>query len=192
MTMLVAGVMLAPATDLHHRHLRRQRNSMSDVRPIASHQVYGVDEDGKIYKLLPDGSWLKKRPYIGKNGYAWTQLWSKNQGTRRYVHHLVLEAFVGERPHGCEALHCDGDRLNNNLKNLRWGTRQENVSDAIRHGTFKRGSESTSAKLTRHDVLFMRDMLSMGFTQKECSKVFNVSQSSVSRVNIGKTYEYEA
>lgn len=54
----------------------------------------------------------------------------------RYVHHLVLEAFVGLRPQGTEACHWDGDATNNRLENLRWGTSSDNTADAIRLGQF--------------------------------------------------------
>lgn len=39
----------------------------------------------------------------------------------RYVHHLVLEAFVGPPGKGEVGIHKDGDLANNALKNLRWG-----------------------------------------------------------------------
>lgn len=54
----------------------------------------------------------------------------------RYVHHLVLEAFVGLRPQGTECCHYDGDTTNNRLDNLRWGTSADNKADAIRLNQF--------------------------------------------------------
>lgn len=54
----------------------------------------------------------------------------------RYVHHLVLEAFMGLRPQGTEACHWDGDATNNRLANLRWDTSKGNKADSIRLGTF--------------------------------------------------------
>lgn len=51
------------------------------------------------------------------------------------VHRLVLTAFVGAPPEGHEALHGDGNPANNDLGNLRWGTRSENLRDSVRHGT---------------------------------------------------------
>lgn len=51
------------------------------------------------------------------------------------VHRLVLEAFVGPAPEGKEACHINGDRQDNRLENLRWGTRSENTRDKMRHGT---------------------------------------------------------
>ena len=52
-----------------------------------------------------------------------------------YVHHLVLEAFVGPRPAGMMGLHWDDDHSNNHLENLRWGTRSDNTKDSVRNGT---------------------------------------------------------
>lgn len=52
------------------------------------------------------------------------------RGNKRYVHRLVLEAFVGPCPPGQECLHGpDHDPANNRLKNLRWGTRSQNMYD---------------------------------------------------------------
>ena len=60
----------------------------------------------------------------------------------RYVHHLVLEAFVGPRPEGMEACHWDDDPDNNNLSNLRWDTHSENSRDKIRNGNDPRSSKT--------------------------------------------------
>lgn len=68
---------------------------------------------------------------LSQYGYPHVNL----QGKTRFVHHLVLEAFVGPMPEGHEGCHRDGDRTNNHLGNLYWGTRAENVRDAIEHGT---------------------------------------------------------
>lgn len=56
------------------------------------------------------------------------------RGTRRYVHILVLEAFVGLRPPGLMGLHEDDDKLNNRVGNLRWGDRSDNQLDMVRNG----------------------------------------------------------
>ena len=52
----------------------------------------------------------------------------------RYVHHLVLEAFVGPRPPGMSGLHRDDDPANNHVDNLYWGTSSENAFDRVRNG----------------------------------------------------------
>lgn len=59
-------------------------------------------------------------------------------GRTRYVHHLVLEAFVGPRPPGAEGCHEDDDCTNNWVGNLRWGTPASNVADKVRNRVGKR------------------------------------------------------
>lgn len=50
-----------------------------------------------------------------------------------YVHRLVLLAFVGQPPHGTEGCHRDDNGANNDLSNLYWGTRSENLYDMVRN-----------------------------------------------------------
>ena len=85
---------------------------------------------GKYYGKNRDGS-RRERPA------ATTVAIDVNGRTvSRYVHHLVLEAFVGPRPEGTEACHGDGNGTNNKLANLRWDTHAENIKDSVSHGTF--------------------------------------------------------
>ena len=69
---------------------------------------------------------------VKRSGYRRVAI---GRGNKVYVHTLVLTAFVGPCPAGCECLHGDGNRTNNCDFNLRWGTRLENVRDSIAHGT---------------------------------------------------------
>lgn len=52
----------------------------------------------------------------------------------KLVHRLVLEAFVGPCPSGCEGCHYDGNPANNIVSNLRWDTTKNNCLDKRRHG----------------------------------------------------------
>lgn len=58
------------------------------------------------------------------------------RGNSRCVHELVLLAFVGEKPHKHECRHLNGNPADNRLENLAWGTRSENIKDAVAHGTW--------------------------------------------------------
>lgn len=66
------------------------------------------------------------------------------------VHQLVARAFIGLCPDGMEVLHGDGDPSNNRLGNLRYGTRSENVRDAVRHG---RNANAAKARCSRGHLL---------------------------------------
>lgn len=75
----------------------------------------------------------------------------------RFNHRLVMEAFVGPKPAGHETRHLDGDKFNNAVSNLAYGTSSENELDKVRHGTHqmarkthcKRGHEYTDASTRR-------------------------------------------
>ena len=69
---------------------------------------------------------------------------------RKFVHVLVLEAFVSLRPDGLQACHFDGNPLNNALENLRWDTAASNRADAIRHGTHAGLSKTHCPRGHRH------------------------------------------
>lgn len=51
-----------------------------------------------------------------------------------FVHHLVLEVFVGPRPDGLECCHFNDDPTDNRLENLRWDTKAANAHDKVRNG----------------------------------------------------------
>jgi hypothetical protein len=67
-------------------------------------------------------------------GYPHLNLCKNGELYPRYVHTLVLQAFVGECPENMECLHKDGNPKNARLENLRWGTSSENSRDIIAHG----------------------------------------------------------
>lgn len=59
------------------------------------------------------------------------------RGNTRMVHALVLEAFRGPRPSPKhDSRHINGDPADNRLDNLVWGTRSENIRDAVAHGSW--------------------------------------------------------
>ena len=72
---------------------------------------------------------------VRRDGYAQVNLYRDGVERTPRVHRLVMEAFAGPCPPGLETRHLDGDRLNNTVDNLRYGTHAENVQDSIRHGT---------------------------------------------------------
>lgn len=124
---------------------------MEKWRPVIGFEgLYEVSDEGRVRSLprvVPHRSGgrltLSGRVLVGSRratrGYPMVNLWKDNTQHARYVHALVLEAFVGPRPASADACHADGSVDNNRLTNLRWGSRSENMADAIRHGTTTRG-----------------------------------------------------
>lgn len=76
-----------------------------------------------------------RRQSSNGHGYQTVSLCAGGKEYRKYVHRLVLEAFVGDCPEGMETRHLNGNRKDNRLENLQWGTVVENHHDKLQHGT---------------------------------------------------------
>lgn len=116
--------------------------------PVPSNPVYEVSDRGRVRStdtVVWGGEragWCRRKgrilkPGIASNGYP-TIVLGRKIGTRT-VHSLVAEAFLGPPPPGMEVRHKDGCRTNPRLENLEYGTRLDNINDAMAHGT--RGPE---------------------------------------------------
>lgn len=119
---------------------------------------YQVSDRGRVRRIVAAcgthaGRILKGFP--DKDGYLRVTLQGERQRVRR-VHQLVLGAFVGQRPADKETRHLDGDKTNNALSNLCWGTGVENYADRVKHGTGTQGSLCGTSKLTEAQVVAIR------------------------------------
>lgn len=111
---------------------------MSEVwRRIAGASDYEVSDQGRVRSLKSGGLILKPRRH---NGYLMVTLPVGGTSLHRFVHVLVLTAFVGPTPDGLQTRHLDGTRTNNHVENLAWGTRRENMADKHVHGTMNTGN----------------------------------------------------
>lgn len=179
--------------------------STVEYRDIPEFPGYRVGSDGSVWskwKRVPCGrgkgtrtilsdDWVPLKPaHNHYTGYRHVHIRNvKGRFITKSVHRLVLESFVGPRPRGLECCHTDCDSLNNQLANLRWGTRKDNRADSIRMGKIARGSNVKWAKLNELDVSRIRLLYSTGaITQKELSKIYQVSQSTISEIVTGKNW----
>ena len=117
-------------------------------KPIPGHEgCYEVSNLGRVRSLdrrKINGHRMKGRilaTVFMRNGYQIVTLWRSGVQRTWLVHRLVLLAFIGEPGTGVEALHADGDRTNNRLDNLSWGTHSENQFDQVSHGTHPNASK---------------------------------------------------
>lgn len=155
-----------------------------EIRPIPGWPGCEISSDGRVWK-----SGIEKAISIANTGYKVVQFWRDRRNYTYSVHRLVLEIFVGPCPEGCEALHKDGDRTNAKVENLRWGTRKENVADAIRHGTATIGAKNSRAKLTETDVRSVRRLRIKGLNSRQIAERFDVTSSTIDNVLKGRTYQ---
>lgn len=138
------------------------------------------------------------------NGYPMVNLGSgSGKSAMKYVHELILQAFVGSRETGMECRHLDGNRLNNWLGNLKWGTSKEQADDRRRHGTnvgnrgrtrgmhYNCGEDAAKAKFTESDVREIRRVFAEGnHTFVSLSKVYGVHPTTINAIVKRKHWSY--
>ena len=118
-------------------------------------------------------------------------LWKNNKYKNFKLSRLVLVNFVGECPEGMECCHNDGDCQNNNLNNLRWDSRKNNVLDKFKHETMLFGEKITNSKLKEFQVVEILELLkTKNYSQIEISKIYNVSQVVISKIKNKKLWKH--
>ena len=165
-----------------------------EIRDIPGMDGYSVSSTGVVFgkKGHPLKPWLK-------DGYHAVGLYVDGRCHKCYVARLVLLAFVGPPPSSRhEACHApDPTRTNNNVENLRWGTRKENnydhdgrsMSGLAKGKRFASGERNVNSKLTADDV---REILRLKgvVPQKELAKRFNVAWSTISQIQLRRMWKH--
>jgi hypothetical protein len=165
---------------------------VSTARPIPGHPGYFATEQGQIISRkyrIPH----VVRPEVSSHGYERVEFWNDNKRRRQMVHRLVLFAFHGPPPPGYICRHLDGDRRNNAISNLRWGTHSENNQDAVRHGTavgLREGEIHPAAKLTNVQVLQIADRLRRGEMPSRIAVDFGVTPQGIRSIRAGRSWGY--
>lgn len=107
-----------------------------------------------------------------------------------HVHALVLQAFTCFRPSPMHmARHLDGDRKNNCIENLKWGTHAENTEDCIKHGSL-RGERSGRATITENTVRAAKAMFNEGISTKEVARRLGCKYRVIYNVRAGKSWTH--
>ena len=123
------------------------------------------------------------------NGYGTIFKDGKRTTTNRLVCEMVHGAAPQQEMH---AAHRCGNRGCINPKHLSWKTPKENIRDKITHGTDRRGSEISWAKLTEASAYRIKRRLEGGETARALSQEFNVNTTTISDIAKGKTWRHVA
>lgn len=152
---------------------------------------YEVSNYGRIRTLVNSKGKLANpaiRELEEHNGYLRVMISKPLAGAKRiqqtkFVHCLVLEAFVGPRPKGKQCAHLNGDRKDNRLENLKWVSKTENERHKIIHGTDNSGFRHPQSVLTTEiadRIVALRD--STDLPNYKIAEIVGVNQATVNNL----------
>lgn len=115
------------------------------------------------------------------SGYPDVRFTVDRKQTAIPVHRLVANAFLGDRPDGLQIRHLDGNKLNNHVDNLCYGTAKENAQDRVLHGNSFKGTKNPKNKLTVRQVNYIR-YLQPSVHAWAVAEFFGINESTVYRI----------
>lgn len=174
--------------------------------PVVGYEgYYEVSDCGRVRSLdrVIEDRRGRRRWLVGRvlrtcrgnqNGHVMVSLYTEGERGPRWIHRLVLEAFIGPCPEGTECCHNDGNPANNALSNLRWDTPKSNAADSLRHGTHSslgfRGADHPRSKLSEQDVLEIRVAVASGKRQRDIAIQCGVHQKTISKIARRRSWQH--
>ncbi|WP_044214019.1 NUMOD4 domain-containing protein [Saccharicrinis fermentans] len=147
---------------------------------------YHVSNYGRIKSFCYDSVEGKIVKSGNIKGYKSINLRIKGQKKTLLVHKMVAELFIPERDETkTVVIHIDWNKLNNHVSNLQWLSREESFKRSqskLIEARKKKGKIVTHSKLTRNDVVAIKEMLERGRKQKVIAQLFCVSEMQISRI----------
>lgn len=142
---------------------------MEEWRPIVGYEgFYEVSNKGQIRSLtriwFHKNRWGTKTKYHAKgkkmrfsrssSGTGYFQVVLCKDTVKRWllVHRIVALAFCARPSPKCEVNHINGNKLDNEAKNLEWVTRLENIRHCWETGRRRPGEYHNRSKLTQRQV----------------------------------------
>ena len=172
--------------------------SLNEIwKPIKGYEgLYEISNRGSIKSLEREignngGIAIKKEailtPQQIRCGYYRIGLTDENKKRKMFlVHRLVATAFIPNPQNKSEVNHIDGNKKNNNLENLEWCTRGENLKHAYKtnlrtteasKNNFKKMIEKHKRKVIQKDI--NQNIINEFKSIKEASKITETSIISV-------------
>ena len=107
------------------------------------------------------------------------------EGVTEKAHRVAYMVANGAIPEGMHVLHRCDNRICVNADHLFLGTNEENIADKV-------AKDRASKRLTRESAQEIRKMVQSGMTHERIAQMFDVAQSTVSRIWSGQRRPYLA
>lgn len=141
------------------------------------------------YRMTGKTHVLKDR--VDENGYHSVYIYYNGNRTAFKVHRLVAEHFILNPENKPEVNHIDGDKSHNEVWNLEWATRTENMQHAVRTGLHKAltGEDHPESIYSNDEVRNVCELIATGkYSVTEISEMTGMNRSSVSNIAFKKNH----
>jgi len=165
-----------------------RQNDMEIWKDIPGHEgQYQVSDMGNVRSLdrrvkgpygstrLAKGVALQSSP--SQHGYPVVNIGRRPQ----FVHALVAQAFIGDRPKKFDVCHINGDRLDNRLSNLVYASRSDNNRHITDHGR---------RKLQSDQVLEIRSKTWRHGEKAELERSLGIAHGTIGHILRGRLYAH--
>lgn len=167
---------------------------MNNYRVFYQTQIndYYVDRNGDILSMSRGNKKIKRLRKNSVMGYDVVAL-NRKTCTLFYVHRAVAIAWLPNPNNYAEVDHIDFNRRNNNVENLRWFSKSENLKSAWNAGRYdarvkqNRGENHHVSKLSDNKV---RKIRNSKLTCKELAAKYGVSLSTISNIRTRRVWKH--
>lgn len=154
--------------------------------PIAGYEgLYEVNRAGQIRSLRARwGPRIRVMKQSSNGRYLQVTLTdSAGDQKSKAVAPIVASAFIPRIAGKSEVNHKNGDRCDNSVSNLEWGSHSHNIRHADRTGLRNiRGERNKSCRFTDRQIDGIRALLALKVSYRIIGEQFNISKSHISRI----------
>lgn len=150
--------------------------------------LYLISRWGQVFNLISNKI-LKS--VMSTSGYLYVVLYKDGKPYNKYIHSLVMEAFIGSRPESMQVHHKDGDKTNNYLNNLGYTTRSKNIQYSYDNGRVPInhvGENNNQTHFRDKDIPVIRERRSNGETYQSIANDYGVHEGTIRKIVTGKNW----
>lgn len=155
---------------------------------------YQISDSGRVFtkrRLIGNQIYYGREliPQLTNDGYLKVTLSRGSKCRKFYLHRLVALQFLDNPNNLPQVNHKDGNKLNNNVTNLEWCTKEENQKHAVRTNLMQRGQNRPSAKLTEEQVIEIYKLKGV-LKAQDIANNYNVSKNTINCILRGSKWSY--
>lgn len=161
-------------------------------KKINDYPNYEISNLGNLRRYFKTTGYKNLKGCVKSTGYMQDELRDiNNNKIYKFRHRLVAEVFLNKSSELLEVNHIDGNKLNNKVDNLEWCTPSENIKHSFKIGLKNfLGEENPRSKLTKAQVLEIRELAKKGLTQREIGEIFQITQGHIAAIINNKCWKF--